>query len=259
MQKLGQHFLKNKKYLKIIAQSLEIKKNDLILEIGPGHGELTLEILKSAHQSTEIIAIEKDKKLFGFLNKKFKSLKNLKIVLGDALKIINNLNFLKNKNFKITGNIPYYITGKLLRLISELDKKPEICVFTLQKEVGERICALPGNMNKIAAITQAWANPKIIQNISKKDFIPPPQVDSVIIVLKKIDNPFISQKYSKMVKILFKQPRKTILNNLLTEFKNKELILKTLSELNVSPNLRPQNFSIEQILNFSFKFNKYLL
>ncbi len=259
MQKLGQHFLKNKKYLKKIAQSLEIKKNDLILEIGAGHGELTLEILKLAPASAKIIAIEKDKKLFEFLNKKFKNYKNLKIILGDALKIINKLNFLKTQNFKIAGNIPYYISGKLFRLISELDKKPEICVFTLQKEVGERICALPRNMNKIGAIIQSWAITKVIENIPKKFFTPPPKVDSVIIILKKIKKPITSQNYCKMVNILFKQPRKTILNNLLAKFENKELILKILSELNISPNLRPQNLSINQILNLSFKFNKFLI
>jgi 16S rRNA (adenine1518-N6/adenine1519-N6)-dimethyltransferase len=255
MRYLGQHFLKNKKYLKLIAKSLEIKSGDLILEIGPGHGELTLEILKLLPPQAKLIAIEKDSRLFDILEKKFKNYKNLKIIKGDALKLINKL-LLNQKKFKIAGNIPYYITGKLLRIISELKTKPEICVFTLQKEVGERILSTPPLTNKLSAITLAWAYGKIIKNIPAKEFLPPPKVDSVIIVLNKLLKPVISLKYAKMVNFLFKHPRKTILNNLLKSIKNKPLILDILSKLNINPKERPQNLSVDQILKLSLEFKE---
>ena len=124
---LGQHFLKNKEKLRKIAASLEVKKNDTIVEIGPGHGELTKKLVtRQQTLNTRIIAIEKDSGLAETLRNSMEIYgDSIEIIHGDALKILpeitNKLTKLKAESYKLVGNIPYYITGKLLRTLSELE------------------------------------------------------------------------------------------------------------------------------------------
>ena len=260
MSYLGQNFLKNKNKIKEIISHLEINDNDFILEIGPGHGELTKEILKELkNKKFFVLAIEKDKRLALNLLKEIKN-KNFQVFCGDVLKILPKIkNFLpENSNFKIIGNIPYYLTGKLLRILSELKTKPIFSIFTIQKEVGERIVSGPLNNNKLAAILNFWAEPKIITHISKNDFYPKPKVDSVVLKLitKNKKSQINEELYYKTVNVLFKQPRKTILNNILLEFKiknqkEKEELFKKIENLGINPLLRPQNLNQEEIIKLS--------
>ena len=268
---LGQHFLINKDKIKKIVEALDLKEGDTVIEIGPGHGELTLLLARNFQfpiSNFRIITIEKDKKLVQILQKKFASDKNIRIIEGDALKILPKLTKsykLKAKSYKIVGNIPYYITGYLLRVLAELERKPSLIVLTIQKEVAQRIIALrqaqgKPRMNLLAASVQFWAEPEIIDYVSRKDFQPAPEVDSAVIkmmvrpalpyrevpVLKTSKN--YSKNYYRLIKILFKQPRKTILNNLtVTMTITKEGITKKLEKSGINPNDRPQNLDIEQI------------
>ncbi len=291
-KKLGQHFLKNKSKIKKIVEVLELKKGDVVIEIGAGHGELTLEIKNQNEKiknKLRIIAIEKDKKLADSLqllaDRNFKS--QIEIVNGDALKILPNLISLYNlkaNSYKLVGNIPYYITGRLLRILSESESKPTIIVLTIQKEVAQRICAKTPQMNLLAAVTQFWAESKIIDYISKKDFKPAPKVDSAIIKLTANNlQPTTkdAEKYYKFVKVLFKQPRKTIANNLLPTILtstsrdsnpdvsvgkpierrlrsvgayNRQPLIEKLKSAGVDPQGRPQNLSLEQIKHLSTLF-----
>ncbi|MDP1689573.1 MAG: 16S rRNA (adenine(1518)-N(6)/adenine(1519)-N(6))-dimethyltransferase RsmA [bacterium] len=257
-QKLGQHFLKDKSVLKKIATSLEIKKGDTIIEIGPGHGELTELIAKELIAfSRKLILIEKDKELIPSLRKKFTNT-NTFIIEDDILKVLQQLVIdykLQAISYKLTGNIPYYITGQLLRIISELKSKPELCVFTIQKEVAERIVAKPPKANLLACAVQIWANPKIIATIPAGAFNPPPKVTSAIIKLetkKEILDEKLLINYFKMLHILFKQPRKTILNNLSEGLNiNKAGIIAKLEKLGINPKNRPQNLEINDIIALS--------
>lgn len=251
-RKLGQHFLKDKRALRKIVAALEISPPDIIVEIGPGHGELTRYLLKAGPK--KLLAIEKDKKLAILLRQE---LPGVEIIEGDILKMFPNLIWkLKNENWKLTGNIPYYLTGHLFRKISELEQKPKLIVFTIQKEVAERICAKPPKMNLLAASIQFWGAPKIIGYISKKSFRPPPKVDSAIIKIvlsRKQPAKKEAEKYYQFIRILFKQPRKTIFNNLRegTKLSPKE-IENRLQKLKIQPNLRPANLSM-------FDINKLVL
>jgi len=272
MPKLGQHFLINKKKIRKIIEALEFKNGDTIIEIGPGHGELTSLLarnFKFSISNFQIIAIEKDKNLFEDLEKKFSFDKNIKIIHGDALKILPKItqsSELKTQNYKLVGNIPYYITGRLLRILSELDNKPSLIILTIQKEVAERLIAQPPKMNLLAASVQFWAKPGIIGYISKKDFRPVPKVDSAIIRLSPTrTNTDLTQtnaeNYYKLIKILFKQPRKTILNNILEaekrgfmriiEADKREFLTKKLHKIGINPQDRPQNLSVKQIIELS--------
>ena len=166
MQRLGQHFLKNRSVAKKIVAALELAPGDTVVEIGPGHGELT-ELLKreawNVNRNIKIIAVEKDRQLAEQLRKKFAEDKNIEIIEGDALRILPELcsalhtsrstiqdshSTLHASRFKIVGNIPYYITGHLLRTIGELPKKPSLSVLMVQEEVAERIAAKP-RMNPV--------------------------------------------------------------------------------------------------------------
>ncbi|MBI2033507.1 MAG: hypothetical protein HYT13_00170 [Candidatus Liptonbacteria bacterium] len=290
MNLLGQHFLKNKSAIKKIVGALDLRAGDIAIEIGAGHGELTLELIayslkllerkqKNSEDGIKIISIEKDPRLASNLEL-LTSRKNCEIEIktGDALKLLPGLAYqLKAISYKIVGNIPYYLTGRLLRNISELENKPELCVLTLQKEVAQRICAVPPKMNRLAAIIQFWAEPKIIGFIPKTDFEPLPKVDSAIIQLKtrRPNTTIIPQlrynrsknkknkkgllaaenKYYKIVKILFQQPRKTVANNLVAALKMPRLeVEKKLKKLSIAPNLRPQDLNLEEIVKMSAVF-----
>ncbi|MDI6734298.1 MAG: rRNA adenine dimethyltransferase family protein [Patescibacteria group bacterium] len=269
-QKLGQHFLKNKKYLGKIVDNLLLKEKDVVIEIGSGHGELTFEIinkLKSLNiNNFKIFAIEKDPILAKKLKMDIENLttgNKIEIFEGDVLKqipIILSSEILDRKSYKLVGNIPYYLTGFLFRFLGGLKNKPKIIVFTVQKEVAQRIVSKPPKMNILAASIKFWSAPKIIDFVPRNNFLPMPKVDSAIIKLdcaEKI-NPSSkeSKDYYQLVKILFKQPRKTILNNILSDRKTflltkKERIAKKIINIGISPLLRPQNLSIENIKNLS--------
>ncbi len=262
-QKLGQHFLKNKEKIKKIVGSLDLKRGDFVIEIGPGYGELTRELeIRSEKLGVKIIAIEKDPKLVNSLREELKP-SGIEIIEGDALKILPELpktynssnlrssepNGLKPETYKLVGNIPYYITGRLLRVLGELELKPKLIILTTQKEVAERICAEPPKMNLLAASVQFWAKPEIVDYIPKKDFKPQPKVDSAIIRLRTRDyESKIMGDYYKFIKILFKQPRKTILNNLASGLNlKKDEVIKKLGILEINPLDRPQNIDIATI------------
>jgi 16S rRNA (adenine1518-N6/adenine1519-N6)-dimethyltransferase len=153
-KKLGQHFLINKSAIGKIISALDLKPDETIIEIGPGGGALTFPILEQCQKlNCKLIAIEKDPELVKSLKLKVKS-KNLGIVEGNALKILpaiinDSLSIIQS--YKVVGNIPYYITGKLLRILSELKKKPGTTVLMIQKEVAERLSAEEGEINLLAA------------------------------------------------------------------------------------------------------------
>ncbi len=264
MKKLGQHFLIKKNKITKIIDALNIK-NDTIIEIGPGHGEITKTLINKLlnNQITKLIAVEKDQLLAKNLEDKIQNLKikNVKIIKGDILKILPQLPEpcgLNSKSYKLVGNIPYYITGHLLRIISNLKNKPLLIILTIQKEVAERICAKAPRMNLLSASVQFWAKPKIIGYISKNNFRPQPKVDSAIIKLTPKSFNLNSKSYYHLIKILFKQPRKMIINNLtvtMTIAITKNEIIEKLKKININPNDRPQNLNIAQLIKLSKLFN----
>ncbi|MDP3956480.1 MAG: 16S rRNA (adenine(1518)-N(6)/adenine(1519)-N(6))-dimethyltransferase RsmA [bacterium] len=258
-QRLGQHFLKDVRVLKKIALALRVKDGDAVIEIGPGHGELTDFLLAEAakHKKIKIIVIERDEALAAQLQTRHSALKNFQVITGDALKEIPKL-FLSNRRGgvrKIVGNIPYYITGSLLRVISELKHKPETSALLVQKEVALRIVARPPRMNLLSAAVQAWAEPKIIEDVSRFDFSPPPEVDASLLILRTIKNFDIPAFYYPFIRALFKQPRKTILNNLREgTTKTKDEIVETLLRKVIELNDRPQDLTLVEIIDLARAF-----
>jgi 16S rRNA (adenine1518-N6/adenine1519-N6)-dimethyltransferase len=174
---LGQHWLHDRKTLADIAGYADLKPDDIVLEIGPGLGTLTSELLKKAGK---VIAIEFDKKLADNLSKQFPG-KNLEVVSGDILSF--NLDDMPN-GYKVVANIPYYITNKIIQMLLTAKNKPGTAVLLVQKEVAERIAAGPGKMSILAISAQVFAEVELGTVVPKAMFTPAPKVDSQVVILK---------------------------------------------------------------------------
>lgn len=268
---LGQHFLGSISVSKRISESLDLKDGDTVIEIGPGHGELTERIAdefkRRGIKDYKLIGIEKDRRLMSEASRLLYDKRDIKIIEGDALiEIRNQISKIKIKNrnlkiienLKIVGNIPYYITGYLLRVLGELEYKPVKTVLLVQKEVAQRICAKPPHSTLLSLSVQFWADPRIIENVSKKYFSPPPRVDSAVIELKtriRADRKQIiysgkeisADRYYSFIKKAFKQPRKTLLNNLIVGGYGKEKAINLITDSGLEPENRPSVLSREII------------
>lgn len=254
-QKLGQHFLRNKEVLEALVKILKIQQRDILIEIGAGHGELTDVYVREG--KNKLFLLERDGELAAYLKQKYRQLKNIKVIEGDAVETFPEVvkKTVKRKKYKLFGNIPYYITGALIRKISELKNKPELVTFLIQKEVALRVTASPPEMNLLAASVQVWAKAEIARDVSRFDFSPPPEVDSSILVLNPLQKVNIPAGYYAFIRRLFKQPRKTVLNNLREgTTKTKDELLEILLKNDTEPNSRPQNLSIAQIINLAKQF-----
>ena len=240
-----------------IVNALEIQKGDIIIEVGPGEGFLTKELAK---HPVKIIAAEKDEQLAEDLREwaADEKIKNLEIVKGDILQVLPGLTEkreLKAGDYKIAGNIPYYITGKLLRTVGEMENKPRLTALTVQKEVAERICATPPKMNLLAAAVGFWATAKIIGYIPAKHFRPVPKVDSAVIALTTRAKRLTKREeecYYKFIKAAFAQPRKTLLNNLSAglDMKKPEAV-EIIKTAGFPAGVRSQELSVEDLQKLS--------
>jgi 16S rRNA (adenine1518-N6/adenine1519-N6)-dimethyltransferase len=223
---LGQHFLTNQSALKRIVDSIPLEAGDLVIEIGPGKGALTYPLFEAVQtKGAKLLALEKDRRLALKLYQDLaKNNENFEIEDADALEKLESLSY-RQASYHIVGNIPYYITGRLLRIISELESKPKTVTLTIQEEVAEKINSQKGDSNLLSAISRSWAEPKILMTLNADDFDPPPQVRSAIIQLTTKENPPSKEealKYYAFLKSAFKQPKKTLLNNLSDSYKDIE-------------------------------------
>lgn len=234
---LGQNFLINAGILEKIISAAELNKNDTVLEIGPGTGNLTKLLSEKAGQ---VIAIEKDSRLIEELQEKFKNT-NVEIIEGDVLRLdIDEL--FRITNYKVIGNIPYYITSHLLKTIFEKWPKPKLIVLTVQKEVAQRIIAKPPDMNLLALSIQLYSEPKIIGYISKGSFRPIPKVDSAIIILEpktSILKPEQKERFFKLIRTAFAGKRKQ-LQNTLPDI--------NFESLGINPKSRPEELNVSDWL-----------
>jgi 16S rRNA (adenine1518-N6/adenine1519-N6)-dimethyltransferase len=214
----GQNFLIEENiYDQIIAAS-NLKKDDVVLEVGPGLGFLTA---KLAEKAGKVIAVELDDKLAKYLveKKEVEKIDNLEIFNENVLDINSKDTKyqIPKKKYKIVANLPYNITSVFIRKFLTADHAPEEMVLMLQKEVAERICAKPGDMSLLALSVQFFAEPEIVAYVKKENFWPMPQVDSAIIKIKnkkeKIKN--IDEKdFFRLAKFGFSSRRKMLKNNL---------------------------------------------
>ncbi|MGG6266049.1 16S rRNA (adenine(1518)-N(6)/adenine(1519)-N(6))-dimethyltransferase RsmA [Leptolyngbya sp. AN03gr2] len=263
-KQFGQHWLKSEKALNKIVSSAELTDSDRILEIGPGTGILTRQLLT---QAGAVISVEIDRDLCPILVQKFGKNEAFLLLQGDFLTInidelLEPFPAFQNPR-KVVANIPYNITGpileKLLGTIADPNPKPfDSIVLLLQREVALRICA-NSNSSHYGALSirvQYLADAEFICDVPAKAFSPPPKVDSAVIRLKprEIDNPANDpRKLEMLVKLGFSSRRKMLRNNLKSVIEIEELNA-LLEQLSINPQSRAEDLSVREWIELSNAF-----
>lgn len=248
---LGQHFLVDPEVLQSIVEAADIQPTDHIVEIGPGIGVLTVELLRRA---AHVTTIELDDRMIPLLQTFVKShcpqpfshstiqpFNNLTVINGNALRIP-----LPQHPYRIVANIPYHITSPLLRhVFLESDVHPKSLTLLMQREVAEKICDAK-DRGMLTILVGLFGSPKIIRNVSPKCFLPPPAVDSAVLHIqclkKPLADPVTIEEVFRLVKIAFSQKRK-MLRNTFGPFPD---LMERLSALQIDKKRRPQTLSVEE-------------
>jgi 16S rRNA (adenine1518-N6/adenine1519-N6)-dimethyltransferase len=208
---LGQHWLRDREVLGRITNAADIAKDDTVLEIGPGLGTLTSELLRRAKK---VVAVEFDEDLARKLPAQFPG-KDLEVIHHDILTF--DLSMLP-KDYKVVANVPYYITSKIVQRLMTSTNKPSVTALLVQKEVAERLAAKPGAMSILAVSAQVFADITIGEVVPAAFFTPPPKVDSAVVIMKTRTAPLfedIDEKlFFKVVKAGFSAPRKKLSSSL---------------------------------------------
>ena len=260
---LGQNFLVDDETVSGIIEAANISKDDLIIEIGPGLGTITKELLERAGK---VICIELDERMVTILNDRFSLYNNFELINEDVLKVnlqelINNENF---KTTKIVANLPYYITTPIIMKLLEERLDIETITVMIQKEVAQRLVAEPGE-GESGAITYAihyYTKPKTILQVPNTAFIPEPKVNSTVIQLEVQKEPTVKveneEKLFELIKIAFMQKRKTLVNALTNSNKYgaKEEVEKIIEQMGLDIRIRPEKLTLEQYAELGKIINK---
>ena len=244
-KKMGQNFLVNLDIKKRIVEAAEVKKNSLVLEIGPGLGAITEIILEKGY---ELLAIELDKRLYAHLKEKYENNARFHIVNDDFL-TLNLIKLIYGSNLKpfdeicVIANLPYSISSKIILKFIHLPLIKE-AIIMVQKEMAERICAKVNtkDYNALTALVSLFYETKILFAVGPKNFIPQPKVDSS--VLKLVRKPFVmdekeQKKLVEFFRLAFQNKRKTLINNLTSVYK-KEAVLLTLKKFQLDLKVRAE-------------------
>lgn len=239
---LGQHWLKDRGVLGSIADTADILPSDTVLEIGPGLGTLTSELLKRA---SRVVAVELDGELAAKLPAQFPG-KDLEVVTQDILKF--DLSVLP-VGYVVVANVPYYITSKIIQLLMSADNKPRQVVLLVQKEVAERLAALPGDMSILAISAQVFAEVSLGDKVPAAMFTPPPKVDSQVVILKTREESLLGEvseeTFFRVVKAGFSAKRKKLRSSLSGGLGISKLEVETLlAKANIDPNDRAESLAI---------------
>ncbi len=267
-KRLGQNFLINADVIADIVEFAEISKDDTVIEIGPGIGFVTEQLIKAAKR---VIAVELDEEAIAVLQKL--NAPNLTIIHQDILK--TDLSSLVDTKIKIVANIPYYITSPILvHLLGEIDdlnNKNRNCIDSIilmvQEEVARRITAKAGAENKayglLSILSQFWADCEIVKLVGRRSFYPAPKVNSALVKLKINSKPRLDltdyKHFRRVIKAAFAHRRKTLKNCLLQAGFRKESIEKAFLNLGFNEDVRGEKLSIEQFGKLSealFNANK---
>lgn len=259
---LGQNFLINDEVVRVMTTSSEIDKNDLVIEIGPGLGTLTKCLLEKAGK---VICIELDSKMTNILKDRFSLYENFELLNEDVLKVdLKNLIEKEKKdtnikNVKIVANLPYYITTPIIMKLLEEELPLESITVMIQKEVADRLIAIPGE-KKAGAITYRvyfYTQAQEVLEVSKDSFIPEPEVTSKVIKLSIRKEPPIRVENKELlfhiIKCAFMQRRKTLLNVLVNTnvFCDKQEGIRALGSLSMDLNVRPEKLTIADYANLA--------
>ncbi|MFZ1458649.1 MAG: 16S rRNA (adenine(1518)-N(6)/adenine(1519)-N(6))-dimethyltransferase RsmA [Candidatus Saccharimonadales bacterium] len=241
---LGQHWLRDRLILEAIVDCAELTTDDMVLEIGPGLGTLTSVLLAHAGQ---VIAVEYDAELARKLPGQFPG-KRLTVVHHDILSY--DFSGLPD-DFVVVGNIPYYITNKIVRKVSEGPLRPRMAVLLVQKEVAERLAAGPGEMSMLSVSAQVYHEVSLGPVVLRDAFTPSPKVDSQVVILRRRDQPLVpadqEKEFFRVVKAGYSARRKMLRSSLAGGLDlDKTAVEALLVRAGISPDARAQGLTIQE-------------
>lgn len=254
---LGQNFLIDGNIVRKIVQGANITKEDYVLEVGPGIGTLTEELALNAKK---VVSVELDQSLLPVLDDTLAAYDNVEIVHGDILKIdVKKIidEKLGGGPVKVVANLPYYVTTPILSMFLEEGLNIDSITVMIQKEVADRMVAAHGSKTygSLSLYVQYYSDPEILLKVPKTVFMPQPKIDSSVIKLNiKKELPNVdSEQLFKVVKAAFSKRRKTVLNALSSYGfdLDKEFIKNALEEIEINPEIRAENLSLEDFINIS--------
>ena len=241
---LGQHWLFDKTALVSICDAAGLGAKDTVLEIGPGLGPLTTELVARVKQ---VVAVELDEDLASHLASRVDA-KNLQVVHGDIMGF--DLAGLP-AGYKVVANVPYYVTSKIIKLLLESPTPPSTAALLVQKEVAERLAAKPGDMSILGVSAQLYAKVHLGLVVTADKFDPPPKVDSQVVVFEYRSEPLFkdidTKLFFRVVKAGFGEKRKTLRNSLsgglgISKTESEELLKKA----GVDAGRRAESLSLEE-------------
>lgn len=238
---LGQHWLTDASVLADIASIPELTEQDTVLEVGPGPGPLTRHLVG---QAGKVVAVEFDRELATQLPNRV-PVRHLQVVQSDILKF--DLTTLPT-DYVVVANIPYYLTSKLIRVLSETPNQARMIVLLVQKEVAERIAAAPGQMSLLSVSAQFYWEVELDAVVPAALFTPPPKVDSQVIILTRRPArlPVDQKRFFQLVRAGFSARRKTLQNSLAGGLRiSREVAGELLTAAGLSPTARPQELSLD--------------
>ena len=245
---LGQHFMRDKRALAYIVHALQTNQGEFIVEIGPGTGALTMNLL--AKQAT-VYAIEVDPELANSLDARLLNPPNLRIITADARAIKASHFIPEGVSYKLTGNLPYYAATPIIRNFLESSMRPDLVITVVQKEVAQNMVAKPPRLNLLAIGTQIYGEVKILKYLKPQSFFPIPKVSSAIISIKPYKCPLVSVEDCKdffhMVRAGFSSPRKQLHNSIKHSLHiSSDQCNSLLSKAQIDPRRRAQSLSIDE-------------
>lgn len=251
---LGQNFLVNAAIADLIVETGEVSSRDTTVEIGPGKGFLTSHLLSAAR---EVVAIEKDERLVIHLNFKFKDeieRKKLILISRDVLTWDPEEALVQPGGYKLIANIPYYITGAVLRKFLEEKTHPSLMVLMLQKEVAERIVEKDGKGSMLSISVKAFAKAEYIETVPAFMFSPSPNVDSAIIKISEISKKNFEkvpkERFFAILKAGFSKKRKKLSSNL-SELMPQTAVIDAFTSIGLSDNVRAEELSVDEWLDLT--------
>ena len=246
--RLGQHFLTGQWAARALARAAEVRAGETILEIGPGKGALTKELLATGNK---VVAVEKDEVLVGQLEDAFAHETTsgaLTLVSQDIRNFDVASSNLIAGTYVVAANIPYYITGEIVRTFLTAKKQPRAMALLVQKEVAERIIARDGKESILSLSVKAYGAPKIVAKVSRGNFSPPPSVDSAILLIENISRTFFvdvdESVFFKIVRAGFASKRKFLVSNLCVF--GKENVSRALAACGISEKARAEDVPLEK-------------
>jgi len=260
---MGQNFLIDSAALHTIVAAGDLAPTDTVVEVGPGLGVLTWELLRRAGR---VVAVELDRRLAERLRQEFAQESRLSVVQSDILRVApgellepKNVQTFEHSNaqlpYKVVANLPYAITSAALRHFLEAERKPDLMVVLVQWEVAERVAAQPGDMSVLAHSVQIYAEPEIIARVPASSFVPAPAVDSAVLRLRLRPHPAVDLPVNSLMRLIkagFLQARKKLANALPTGLASlgiqvdKERALAALAAAGIDPARRAETLSLDE-------------